>query len=102
MPTDAPPEAPRLVGRYEILEKLAEGGMGAVYRGRDPATGGAVAVKVLAPRAAASAVLLDRFRREFHAARSLDHPHLVLALDFGQEGGVAYLVMEFVAGGTLA
>src|SRR5438874_2617418 len=61
-----------------------------------------VAVKVLAPPAGCSRdVVLNRFQQEFRVASALDHPHLVRAIDFGVEGEVPFLVMEFVDGPTL-
>jgi serine/threonine protein kinase len=92
----------RCIGNYELLEKIADGGMGSVYRGRDRTSGEIVAVKVLAIQARSDKeVLLKRFEQEFRVARALDHPHLVRALDFGVEGDSPYLVLEFVDGGTL-
>lgn len=89
------------VGRYDLLEKIAEGGMGTVYRGRSQATGEIVAVKLVAPQMANNEVFRQRFEKEYNVARSLDHPNIVRALDFGHEGGRAFLVMEFVEGESL-
>ena len=98
----APPAGPRCVGKYELLEKIADGGMGSVYKGRHATSGEFVAVKVLAPeRVTSKEVLLKRFEQEFHAARALDHPNIVRALDFGREGPTPYLVLEFVDGESL-
>jgi serine/threonine protein kinase len=97
------PKAPHSAGKYDLLEKVADGGMASVYRGRDQATGETVAVKLFTARQGpAQEVLLRRFEQEFRVARSLDHPHLVRALDFGVQEGVPYLVMEFVDGPTLS
>src|SRR3954469_16519780 len=89
------------VGNYDLLEKIAEGGMGAIYRGRDRPTGQTVALKVMAPHIASNAVLLKRFEQEFKAANRLDHPNIVRALDYGEADGSPYLVMEFVEGESL-
>jgi serine/threonine protein kinase len=89
------------VGNYDLLEKIAEGGMGAIYRGRNRATGQIVAVKVMPPHTASNPVLLKRFEQEFRAASRLDHPNIVRALDFGDAGNMPYLVMEFVEGISL-
>jgi serine/threonine protein kinase len=89
------------VGNYDLLDKIAEGGMGAIYRGRDRRSGQVVAIKVMPPHMAANPVLLERFKQEFRAASSLNHPNIVRALDFGDTGSSPYLVMEFVEGESL-
>jgi serine/threonine protein kinase len=98
-------EAPNLtlqtVGNYELVEKIAEGGMGTVYKGRQRETGEIVAIKVVSPHMASNPVLLKRFEQEYNAARQLDHPNIVKALAFGTNGSTPYLVMEFVDGETL-
>src|SRR5437588_13129996 len=86
------------VGNYELLDKIAEGGMGAIYRGRDQRSGAVVAVKIMPPHMAANPVLLKRFEQEFRAASRLDHPNIVRALDYGDAGNSPYLVMEYVEG----
>jgi hypothetical protein len=89
------------VGRYQLLDKVATGGMGTVYRGHDPQTDTTVAVKVLTIDLTESPVVLERFTREFTAAAKLEHPNIVRALDFGLDEGVGYLVTEFVEGVSL-
>jgi serine/threonine protein kinase len=89
------------VGNYELLEKIAEGGMGTVYRARERTTGQTVAVKVAPAHVAKSPILLKRFELEYSVARTLEHPNLVRALDFGFHGSAPYLVMEFVEGESL-
>src|SRR5436309_8580633 len=93
--------APAAVGNYDLLEKIAEGGMGAIYRGRHRHTGQIVAVKIMPPHMASKPVLLKRFGQEFRAASRLDHPNVVRALDYGESGDMPYLVMEFVEGESL-
>src|SRR5438067_6607599 len=93
--------APQTIGSYDILRKIAEGGMGTVYKARRQATGEIVAMKVLATELAGDSTRLKRFEQEFWATLQLDHPNLVRALDFGREGPLAYLVMEFVDGPSL-
>src|SRR5438093_10005281 len=93
--------APEAVGNYDLLEKIAEGGMGAIYRGRHRHTGQIVAVKIMPPHMASKPVLLKRFEQEFRAASRLDHPNIVRALDYGDDGSTPYLVMEFVEGESL-
>jgi serine/threonine protein kinase len=89
------------VGNYELLEKIAEGGMGTVYKGRDRTTGQTVAVKIAPVHVAKNPILMKRFELEYNAARSLEHPNLVKALDYGFHKNCPYLVMEFVEGESL-
>jgi serine/threonine protein kinase len=89
------------VGHYDLIEKVAEGGMGAIYRGRDRRSGDIVAIKVMPPHMAANPTLLKRFEQEFKAASKLDHPNIVRALDYGDTGTSPFLVMEFVEGESL-
>src|SRR5262245_53253344 len=95
----APPT--QAVGNYDLLEKIAEGGMGAIYRGRHRETGQVVAVKIMPAHMASNPVLLKRFEQEFRAASRLDHPNIVRALDYGDNGSTPYLVMELVEGESL-
>jgi serine/threonine protein kinase len=101
MPLDTSKPALPSVGNYDIVEKVAEGGMGAVYRGRRRDTGEVVAIKIMPPHMTGNAVLVKRFEQEFKAASRLDHPNIVRALDFGESGSTPYLVMEFVEGESL-
>jgi serine/threonine protein kinase len=89
------------VGNYDLLEKIAEGGMGAIYRGRHRDSGQIVAIKIMPPHMAANPVLLKRFEQEFRAASRLNHPNIVRALDYSDNGSTPYLVMEFVEGESL-
>jgi serine/threonine protein kinase len=89
------------VGNYDLLDKIAEGGMGAIHRGRDRRSGEIVAIKIMPPHMAANPVLLKRFEQEFRAASRLDHPNIVRALDYGDTGSSPFLVMEFVDGESL-
>lgn len=91
----------QIVGDYELLEMIAEGGMGSVYRAREITTGTIVAIKILPPHLAKNAVLLKRFEQEYNIASTLDHPNIVRALAFGYHGTSPYLVMEYVAGESL-
>jgi serine/threonine protein kinase len=67
----------RTIGHYEILDKLGEGGMGIVYKGRDVRLGRLVAIKVLSPDALLSADMRQRFIREARSASALSHPNIV-------------------------
>lgn len=95
------PPPPAVVGAYDVLDKIAEGSMSKVYRGRSQASGETVAIKIFTSALTEDPVLLKRFMQEIRTARSLDHPHLVRGIDFGFEDGVLYLVMEFVEGESL-
>jgi serine/threonine protein kinase len=89
------------IGNYDLIEKVAEGGMGTVYRGRHRETGQIVAVKVVAPHMVGNQVLLKRFEQEYNAARQLNHPNIVRALEFDNTTSTPYMVMEFVEGESL-
>jgi serine/threonine-protein kinase len=90
-----------LDGRYEVLERLGEGGAGVVYRGRQAHLGRFVAIKVLHQDTASSAEWRRRFQREAMALSVLAHPHVVPVTDFGVDNGVPFLVMELLEGQTL-
>jgi eukaryotic-like serine/threonine-protein kinase len=95
-------QTPQSVGLYDLTEKIAEGGMGTVYKARHRETGDVVAVKLVPPHLASNTVLLRRFEQEFRAAKQIDHPNVVKAIDYGQsENGTPYLVMEFVNGESI-
>jgi len=94
-------EPPNQLGNYDLLYKIAEGGMGAVYKGRHRITGDIVAVKVIAANTAKNPVLLQRFEREFQAAKMLEHPNVVRGIEYCGTGPYPYLVMEFVEGESL-
>ncbi len=89
------------IGNYDLLEKIAEGGMGAIYKGRHRETGLVVAIKIMPAHMASNPILLKRFEQEFRAASRLDHPNIVRALDYSDTGTTPYLVMEFVDGESL-
>ena len=91
-----------LSGRYQLSEEIGVGGMGAVYRATDLRTGGTVAVKVPHLALARDPAYRDRLRREAQLAASLTSPRVVRVIDFDAHGGVPFLVMEYVAGETLA
>lgn len=97
----APESTLQSLGRYQDLQRIAEGGMGTVFRARDPFSGNEVALKVLQPSIAENPVQLKRFRQEFKAASTLDHPHIVRALEFGQADGRYFIVLEYVDGISL-
>lgn len=88
-------------GRYELLEKIAEGGMARVYRGRDLLLKRTVAVKVLKDQMSGDAAFIRRFEREAQSAAALSHPHIVNIYDVGVEEDTYYMVMEYVDGNNL-
>jgi eukaryotic-like serine/threonine-protein kinase len=87
-----------VVGNYKLLEKIGEGGMGAVYRAEDMQTGKIYALKVLQRELARDPTFIDRFEQEVRAVFTLDHPNIVKAYDVGRDGDHHYLVMEYVHG----
>jgi tRNA A-37 threonylcarbamoyl transferase component Bud32 len=92
-----------VVGNYRITGAVASGGMGAVYRGEHTLIGRVAAVKVLRPELSANREVVGRFFNEARATAAIRHPGIVEIFDFGQEpGGRAYLVMELLAGESLA
>ncbi len=91
-----------LNNRYRVERKIGEGGFGAVFEGKQLATGRAVALKVLHPHSVADATVVARFRREAEACSQLRNPHTVTIYDFDQtDDGVLYLAMELVRGESL-
>jgi serine/threonine protein kinase len=96
-----PPGSPTQLGNYDILARVAEGGMGVVYQARHRLSGAIVAVKVISPGPARNPVVLQRFEREFQAARVLEHPNVVKAIEYHGNHNPPYLVMEYVDGESL-
>jgi serine/threonine protein kinase len=92
----------QILGLYKIQEELGAGGMGVVYRGVDTKLGRDVAIKVLPTEFANDPDRLARFEREARLLASLNHPNIAAIHGLQEDGGVPYLVMEFVAGETLA
>jgi CheY-like chemotaxis protein len=98
-----PPAGGRSIGRYEVIASIGRGGMGEVFRCKDPVLGRQVAVKVLQPGPSEpvhAAEMQARFRREAAAAGALNHPGIVGVHDFGVDdaSGCAFIVLELVAG----
>src|SRR5256712_7682288 len=89
------------LGRYQILARLGSGGMAAVYRAFQPALDRVVALKVLRPGFVDEPEQRERFEREAKAVARLRHPHIVQVFDYDVVDGHAFLVMEFIDGGTL-
>jgi serine/threonine protein kinase len=89
------------IGKYKVLERLGQGGMGQVYLCEHKVMRRKVAVKVLPTAKAGDGSSLERFHREARAVAALDHPNLVRAFDIDQDGDLNYLVMEYVDGASL-
>jgi serine/threonine protein kinase len=100
----SPPPAAELprIGTYRLLSLLGQGGMGVVYRAHDPHLGRDVAVKVLLPTLAADPEARSRFLREARAAAALAHDNIVAVHQVGEADGTPFLVMELLAGMSLA
>ena len=91
-----------LAGRYRLLDLVGEGGMGVVWRAHDCTLGRDVAIKLLRPIVASDAQQRRRFAREARILAGLANEHIVRVYDYADEGGQAFLVMEYVAGRSLA
>ena len=90
-----------LAGRYEIIEKVGEGGMACVYKARDNLLNRYVAVKILKDEFSKDEVFVKRFRAEAQSAASLIHPNIVSVFDVGEDKGISYIVMELLESKTL-
>ena len=90
-----------LGARYEILQLLGEGGMGAVYKARDRELDRFVALKLIRPELAANASILARFKQELLLSREVTHRNVIRIYDLGDADGVKFITMEFVEGRDL-
>src|SRR5438309_11687417 len=90
------------LGPYEVLTPLGGGGMGEVYRARDTRLDRIVAVKILPSHLSNDSKLRQRFEQEAKAVSNLNHPHIGILHDAGNQGGTDFLVMEYLEGETLA
>jgi serine/threonine-protein kinase len=89
------------IGKYEIVAELGQGGMGVVYKARDPLIGRLVALKTVSPELVSDPEILKRFYREAQSAGTLQHPNIVTIYDLGEAEGTPYIAMEFVEGENL-
>src|SRR5947209_20343470 len=95
--------AARVFGeRYELVRRIARGGMAEVFLARDLLLDRPVALKVLFPELSVDRSFVERFRREAQAAANLSHPNIVSVYDWGEEDGTYFIVMEFVDGRPLS
>lgn len=91
-----------LLGRYEILEKIGEGGMAIVYKAKDRLLNRYVAIKILRPEFTKDDQFIENFRKESQAAAGLSHPNIVNVYDVGKEGNINFIVMELIDGKPLS
>ena len=94
-------ETPRTIGRYEVIERVGRGGMGVLYRGRDPVLDREVAIKVMAGDFSTDESARTRFFREARASARLQHRNIVTIFEFAEDAGTPYIAMEFLRGQTL-
>lgn len=91
-----------IFGKYELVERLAAGGMGEVFRARQPGLGGRdVILKSLLPELAGSVDFVTQFLDEARVVAALNHPNVVSVFDVGVWNGTYYLAMEFIGGLTV-
>ncbi len=100
-PPPSPADIAKNFPQLEILDCLGRGGMGVVYKARQPKLNRLVALKILAPEKGADPKFAERFLREAQALARLSHPNIVTVHDFGEADGMFYLLMEYVDGATL-
>ena len=90
------------IANYQLLQKIGQGGFGAVYLARQRATNRTVALKVMLPHIAKNPTLRQVFEREIENLKALRHPHVVELFEEGCEGGICYFTMEYCARGSVS
>jgi serine/threonine-protein kinase len=96
-----PPQSPKTIGRYDIIELVGRGGMGVLYRARDPVLERDVALKMMLVDFSTDPTARDRFQREAKAVARLQHRNVVTIHELGEADGTPYIVMEFLSGRDL-
>ena len=96
-----PAKIPQKIGKYDILDVLGSGGMGIVYRARDPRLGRNVAIKMLTEGFSGNPEMLKRFYQEASQTSALNHPNIVIVFEAGDEDGKPYIVMQYIEGDPL-
>src|SRR5437870_13150493 len=91
----------KVIGNYKIVEKIGEGGMGAVFRGLDTMLEREVAIKMLKPELASQPEVLERFRTEAVTLAKLNHPNIATLYSCLRDGADYLMVMELLRGQTL-
>jgi serine/threonine protein kinase len=92
----------KTLGQFEILEEIGRGGMATVYRARQMTMNRVVAVKILPRHLLHDPGFYERFEREVDVIAHLEHPHILPIYDYGESDGVPYIVMRYLAGGSMA
>src|SRR5436853_4214562 len=94
-------QIPKMIGRYDIINLVGRGGMGLLYKGRDPKLERDVAVKVMLVDFSVDPTAHERFQREAKAVARLQHRNVVTIHELGEADGAPYIVMEFLSGQDL-
>jgi serine/threonine-protein kinase len=89
------------IGKYDVVRLIGEGGMGRVYEASDPIINRRVAIKTISQQVLANPDTRARFLREAQAAGQLNHPNLITIHDVGEDGGMPFIVMEYLEGAEL-
>jgi serine/threonine protein kinase len=92
----------RMFGNYELVQKVGQGGMGLVYKGRQVSLDRIVAVKILNKSLCDNVEFIKRFEREAKSIARINHPNIMAVYDFGQTDGLYYMVTEFIEGSSLS
>ena len=90
---------PRIIGGFQIVDKLGQGGMGAVYRATQLSIGREVALKIMSPEVAKNKGFSERFLREAMAMGAINHPNVITCFDAGKDGKILYMALELMTGG---
>jgi serine/threonine protein kinase len=92
----------RMFGNYELVQKIGQGGMGLVYKGRQVSLDRVVAVKILNKSLCDNAEFIKRFEREAKSIARINHPNIMAVYDFGQTDGLYYMITEYIEGSSLS